>query len=80
MQCHTLSNNAIVVLHDDIDYLFSYDSLQAYHIHGEVTVTAKPKISVTTEKHIRMFVAHVTYDTEIVVVRVKLEQFYEGIE
>ena len=78
MQVHTLRNNAIVVSHNDIDYLFSYDSLQAYHVWGELTVTAKPFVTRSTEKHIRLFCEYV--GCSIPVIRLSADYFYEGIE
>lgn len=77
MEIHTLCNNAIVVSHDDIDRLYSYNTLQAYHVWGELTVTAKPFVSRSTEKHIRLFAAYVGCSG---VIRVDAESFTEGIE
>ena len=68
MEIETLANNAVVVSHDDVDRLFSYDSLVAYHVWGELTVTAKPFVSRSTEKHIELFAEHVTYDMEISII------------
>ncbi len=78
MQVHTLCPNAVVVSHDGIDRLYSYDSLQAYHIHGETTVTAKPFVSRSTEKHIRLFCEYV--DCSVPAIRLSADYFYEGIE
>lgn len=77
MQTKTLCNNAVIVSHDDVDYLFSYDNLQAYHVWGELTVTAKPKVSRSTEKHIRLFADYVGCQT---VNRASTEDFCGELE
>ncbi len=78
MQVHTLCSDAVVVSCNDIDRLYSYDSLQAYHIHGEVTATVKPFVSRSTEKHIKLFCEYV--DCSVPVIRLSADYFYEGIE
>ncbi len=78
MQVHTLCANAVIVSCDNVARLYSYDSLQAYHIHGETTVTAKPFVSRTTEKHIRLFCEYV--GCSVPVIRLSADYFYEGIE
>ncbi len=78
MQVHTLCSNAVVVSCNDIDRLYSYDSLQAYHIHGETTVTAKPFVSRSTEKYIKLFCEYV--GCSVPVIRLSADYFYEGIE
>lgn len=78
MQISTLAHNAVVVSHNDIDYLFSYDTLQAYHVWGELTVTAKPYVSRSTEKHINLFADYVGCSDNVT--RADAESFYDRIE
>ncbi len=73
MQCHTLTNNAICITHNEIDYLYSFDTLQAYRLKEHI-VKAKPKASITTEKHIRLFANYVGCENSVV--RVDIESFY----